>query len=256
MQPTTRLHVSGYRFLVRRMEHALVRGDTRMLDDPMRAQSISLAVGGILAAVIVAVSAVLALVRPAGEVGDAAIVVVRDSGATYVRIGDVLHPVFNMASARLIAGAPADPRMIDQRAADSAHRGPQLGIPGAPENISTPLTAEESSWTVCDDAGGDTVVIAGRVADTAVASGSGVLVRPRDGGARRHICCTAADVRVWICVTPRWFAHCVWTVLHHNRSPRQYCRRYRKPRRSRLRTSPKPAHPDPGCCATIRPAAC
>ncbi len=183
MQPTTRLHVSGYRFLVRRMEHALVRGDTRMLDDPMRAQSISLAVGGILAAVIVAVSAVLALVRPAGEVGDAAIVVVRDSGATYVRIGDVLHPVFNMASARLIAGAPADPRMIDQRAADSAHRGPQLGIPGAPENISTPLTAEESRWTVCDDAGGDTVVIAGRVADTAVASGSGVLVRPRDGGA-------------------------------------------------------------------------
>ncbi|MCH9732615.1 MAG: type VII secretion protein EccB, partial [Actinomycetia bacterium] len=137
LQPTTRLHVSGYRFLVRRMEHALVRGDTRMLDDPMRAQSISLAVGGILAVAIVAVSAILALVRPAGEIGDAAIVVVRDNGATYVQMGDVLHPVFNMASARLIAGMPVDPRMVDQRAVDSARRGPQLGIPGAPENIST-----------------------------------------------------------------------------------------------------------------------
>jgi hypothetical protein len=39
-QPTTRLHVSGYRFLVRRMEHALLRGDIRMLHDPMRAQSL------------------------------------------------------------------------------------------------------------------------------------------------------------------------------------------------------------------------
>ena len=48
-QPTTRLHVSGYRFLVRRMEHALVRGDTRMLDDPQRAQSLSFAAGGLLA---------------------------------------------------------------------------------------------------------------------------------------------------------------------------------------------------------------
>ena len=46
-QPTTRLHVSGYRFLVRRMEHALVRGDTRMLDDPQRAQSLSFAAGGL-----------------------------------------------------------------------------------------------------------------------------------------------------------------------------------------------------------------
>ena len=183
LQPTTRLQVSGHRFLVRRMEHALVRGDARMLDDPLRAQSISLAAGGLLATVIVAVCAILALVRPAGEVGDAAIVVVRDTGATYVRIGDVLHPVFNMASARLIAGAPADPRMVDQRAVDSAHRGPQLGIPGAPVNISTPLTAEESTWTICDDAGGETVVIAGRIAETVVRARSGVLVTPRDGSA-------------------------------------------------------------------------
>ncbi|MGB0971172.1 MAG: type VII secretion protein EccB [Mycobacterium sp.] len=183
LQPTTRLHVSGYRFLVRRMEHALVRGDTRMLDDPIRAQSISLAVGGILAAAILGVSVIVALVRPAGEIGDAAIVVVRDSGATYVQMGDVLHPVFNMASARLIAGMPVDPRMVDQRAVDSAHRGPQLGIPGAPASISTPLTSEESSWTVCDDAGGETVVIAGPIADTAMASESGVLVRPRGGSA-------------------------------------------------------------------------
>lgn len=183
MQPTTRLHVSGYRFLVRRMEHALVRGDTRMLDDPLRAQSISLAAGAVLAAVAVVVSAILALVRPAGELGDSPIVVVRDTGAMYVRVDDVIHPVFNLASARLIVGTPADPRVVGQRAVDSAVRGPQVGIPGAPETISNPLTDEESSWTVCDDAGGETTVIAGRIADGAVAPGPGVLVTPRDASA-------------------------------------------------------------------------
>ncbi|MDY6995695.1 MAG: type VII secretion protein EccB, partial [Actinomycetota bacterium] len=59
-QPIARLQVSGHRFGVRRMEHALVRGDTRMLDDPLRAQSISLLAGALLAAVIVTVCAVLA----------------------------------------------------------------------------------------------------------------------------------------------------------------------------------------------------
>lgn len=43
--PTTRWQVNGYRFLVRRMEHALVRRDVRMLHDPMRSQSRALAVG-------------------------------------------------------------------------------------------------------------------------------------------------------------------------------------------------------------------
>ncbi len=183
MQPTTRLHVSGYRFLVRRMEHALVRGDTRMLDDPLRAQSISLAAGVVLAAVAVVVCMILALVRPVGELGDAPIVVVRDTGAMYVRIGDVIHPVFNLASARLIAGTPADPRVVNQSAVDSADRGPRVGIPGAPEKIAAPLTAEESAWTVCDDAGGETIVIAGQIAGGMVTSGSGVLVTPRDGSA-------------------------------------------------------------------------
>ena len=38
-QATTRLYVSGYRVLLRRMEHALVRSDVRMLDDPRRARN-------------------------------------------------------------------------------------------------------------------------------------------------------------------------------------------------------------------------
>ena len=165
------------------MEHALVRGDTRMLDDPLRGQSISLAAGALLAAIAVVVCAILAVVKPAAELGDAPVLMVRGTGAMYVRVGDVLHPVFNLASARLIAGTPADPRIVDRQAVDSAQRGPQLGIPAAPETISTPLTAEESGWTLCDDARGETLVIAGPIDENAAASRPAVLVTPRDGSA-------------------------------------------------------------------------
>src|ERR1700722_2573619 len=103
-QSPPRLHVSGYRFLLRRMEHALVRGDLRMLDDPLRAQSLSLMAGVVVTVIIIAACAILAFLRPPGALGSAQIVMVRDSGALYVRIGDVVHPVLNLASARLIAG--------------------------------------------------------------------------------------------------------------------------------------------------------
>ena len=182
-QPTTRLHVSGHRFLVRRMEHALLRGDARMLDDPLRAQSLSLAAGALLAAVAVVICAVLAVVRPSGEVGDAPLVAVRETGALYVKIDDTLHPVYNLASARLILGTPADPRIVGQRAVDRAPRGPQVGIPGAPEAISPPLGPDESAWTVCDDARGATTVIAGPPAEGGVRPGPRVLVTPRGAGA-------------------------------------------------------------------------
>jgi type VII secretion system ESX-1 transmembrane protein EccB len=76
-QSTTRLHVSGYRFLLRRMEHALVRGDLRMLDDPLRAQSLSLIAGNVVALIVVAACGILAFLRPPGALGSAQIVMVR-----------------------------------------------------------------------------------------------------------------------------------------------------------------------------------
>ena len=55
---------AGNAFSSRRMMHALVRRDVAMHDDPLRAQSLSLAVGGVLATLVVAAGAVLGLVRP------------------------------------------------------------------------------------------------------------------------------------------------------------------------------------------------
>jgi len=181
-QPTTRLQVSGYRFLVRRMEHALLRGDISMRDDPMRAQSFSLVGGCILAVVAVAICAILAFLRPDAAVGDAPIVMSRESGALYVRVGDTLHPVLNLASAHLVAGSATNPQISTAARIDSAKRGPLLGIPGAPAVIAKPLSVMESAWTICDDT--TTTLIAGR-SDELVPDDSqpSVLVTAREEGA-------------------------------------------------------------------------
>jgi ESX secretion system ATPase EccB len=177
-QPTTRLYVSGYRFLLRRMEHALVRGDVRMLDDPLRAQSLSLIAGVVLAVIGVAACAVLAFFRPSGTLGSAPIIMARETGALYVRVGDTVHPVLNLASARLIAGTPANPEAVSVAAVDNAQRGPLMGIPGAPAAIPVPLGDAESGWAVCDDATG-TTVIAGDVRGDGFVPARSVLVTPR-----------------------------------------------------------------------------
>lgn len=81
------LEASGRRFQTRRLMHALVRGDAAMVDEPVRAQSISYASGWLVGLLAVAVCAVVAIASPAGKLGDAPIVMVRDTGALYVRIG-------------------------------------------------------------------------------------------------------------------------------------------------------------------------
>ncbi|ODR27195.1 type VII secretion protein EccB [Mycolicibacterium porcinum] len=186
----TRLQLSGHRFLLRRMAHAMVRGDARMLDDPLRAQAVAYGAGCVLAAVAVAVCAVLALVRPGSAPGDAAILMARDTGALYVRIDDTVHPVPNLASARLIVGTPAHPVVVDDAVIAKVRRGPLVGIPGAPAQIGRPLAVDELGWELCDVAEpAETVLVAGRAEreTSALRAGQGLLVSARAVGAPTYV---------------------------------------------------------------------
>ncbi len=129
-----------------------------MLDDPMRSEARSLAAGCVLAMVAVIACAVVAIVRPRDSLGDAPIVMVRETGALYVRVGETLHPALNLASARLVAGNAGQPQRIAAIELRRSKRGPLIGIPGAPTEIGEPLAAGESHWAVCDDGAATTVI--------------------------------------------------------------------------------------------------
>lgn len=172
------------------MAHALVRGDARMLDDPLRAQAVAYGAGCVLTAVAVAVCAVLAFVRPGSVPGDAPILMARDTGALYVRIDDTVHPVPNLASARLIVGTPAHPVVVDDAVIAKLRRGPLVGIPGAPAQIGRPLAVDELGWELCDVAEpAETVLMAGRAEreTSALRAGQGLLVSARAIGAPTYV---------------------------------------------------------------------
>ncbi|MCV7203463.1 type VII secretion protein EccB [Mycolicibacterium peregrinum] len=195
----TRLQLSGHRFLLRRMAHALVRGDVRMLDDPLRAQAVAYGAGCALTAVAIAVCAVLALLRPGSVPGDAPILLARDTGALFVRVDDTVHPVSDLASARLIVGMPANPVVVNAAAIAKFRRGPLVGIPGAPAQLGQPLSLDESDWTICDDTEpAETVLLAGRADRGMVALGSGhaLLVSARTMGGATYLLADGWRARV------------------------------------------------------------
>lgn len=149
----TRHQVSGWRFVMRRIASGVALHDTRMLVDPLRTQSRSVLMGVILLVTGVAGCFVLSLIRPGGSVGNDIVLADRDSSALYVRLGEQLHPVLNLTSARLIAGKSVNPTMVKSAALDKFPRGNLVGIPGAPERMVQNST-HDADWTVCDAASG------------------------------------------------------------------------------------------------------
>ncbi|WAJ46198.1 type VII secretion protein EccB [Mycobacterium sp. Aquia_216] len=184
-QPTTWAHVSGYRFLLRRIERALLSGDTGASSEPLRARAAPLTIGCVLAAVVVAAGVFFGLLRPQARLDRAQIVMGRDSGALYVRVGDTWHPVLNLASARLIAATDANPQPVSESELRHTKRGPLLGIPGAPQLLGAPLSGDDAVWTICDtDGATPTTVVVGPTPGLSVhrlARDQAVLVTPGTG---------------------------------------------------------------------------
>jgi type VII secretion protein EccB len=147
---TTRAQVNGYRLLVRRLEHALIRADSRMIHDPMRGQMRALLVGMVIAILISGGAGVLAFFRPTPNFGNSTIMLSKSNGTLFVRIGTRLHPVLNLASARLIVGKSDPPKEVDDKFLNTVPRGPAIGIVGAPSSIDGGDDTAMSSWTVCD----------------------------------------------------------------------------------------------------------
>ncbi|AXK86381.1 MULTISPECIES: type VII secretion protein EccB [Nocardia] len=149
-KPTTRWQVSGYRFLVRRMEHALVRRDVRMLHDPMRSQSRAYAVGLVLGCVVLAGCGILALLRPQDKIGDNVLLIGKESGGVYVVIDGVVHPALNLASARLASGDSGKAVIVKESELGKKPRGQLIGIPGAPAALRYDKDGKGRPWSVCD----------------------------------------------------------------------------------------------------------
>jgi len=147
--PTTKLQVTGRKFLVSRLNHALTRHDTSMRHDPERSTVQALMVGFMLSALVAGGALALAYFKPQGLRQEAPIVQSRESLELFVDIDGKLHPALNLVSARLIAGRPDEPALVKASEVNNAPRGPLVGIPGAPGRVFQPAQ-RDAVWAVCD----------------------------------------------------------------------------------------------------------
>lgn len=134
---TTGIQVSGYGFLLRRLELALVIGDPRMAHDPLRSQRRAIIVGVLISLLIAGGAVMLGLLRPQPNIGDAQLVA-DESGTLHVRLEDAFHPVTNVASARLVLRQPVEiQQSTAQQLAEHPH-GEPMGIPLVPGLVEAP----------------------------------------------------------------------------------------------------------------------
>jgi type VII secretion protein EccB len=169
--PTTKSQVQAYRFVLRRMESALVRRDPVMLHDPMRSHKRATVVGAIAGVVGLVGFLLFAVLKPSPVVPNSGIVIAQPSGSVFVvsQNPHELIPVFNVVSGRLLLAAAQQqqqspdatsrqaPTLVkpvtvsDQQLRDlKIPVGQMTGIPDGPTALPNP-GQQATTWAVCDE---------------------------------------------------------------------------------------------------------
>lgn len=192
-QRTTKPQVSGEIWHNNKYNSAAVHGLPASAETAKSGQGVMLGGGLGIVALGAAIAFIIGMINPSPEQGDADIMATQ-SGGLYVKYEDRLHPVTNMASARLITGHAGKASVVKDDALLGFTRGPLMGIPSAPSSMEAWDDAS-ASWGVCDwqDTSAalsltnadslQTTLVAGRntwaEADT-LDDGKAVVVRPAD----------------------------------------------------------------------------
>jgi type VII secretion protein EccB len=161
--PTTKSQVQAYRFVLRRMESALVRKDAVMLHDPMGSHKRSTLVGALLSVIGMIGFLVWGLFSGKGTVPDpGSVVIAKESGSVFVVTSDEqadkrLIPMLNMASAKLLVmaqgggqGGAIQPTVVKEAALAEYPRGSLTGLVNAPTYLPDAKNIAVPAWAICD----------------------------------------------------------------------------------------------------------
>jgi type VII secretion protein EccB len=166
--------VQAYSFVQGRLSSALVHGEPDAAEPPMQ-RTRSATLGGVVLGMLgIAGFLLWGLISPVDKAAAAPttgdLIVVSQTGASYLYGGGKLYPVLNWSSARMLLNG--SPQVENETAAAIAGipQGPTLGIVGAPDSL--PTEVNHGDWLACaEESGGQpkTAVAIG-VSPPAVAS--------------------------------------------------------------------------------------
>lgn len=206
-RPVMRSRLTGERHFDQRYVQAVTTGrSTSFSENPSPGLDL-VGKGGMLVLGVCALAFVQSMMNPSPNTGDSEMMQTK-SGGFYVAVSPVdpetgkpdneqdkvLHQVRNLASARLITGKSDAPTTVSDTTLSEYTRGAQMGIDGAPNNLSNYSGDNGSYWGVCDwrDTRSNlsltnsrnrvTTVVAGNVwsGGDVLNKSSAILVRPAD----------------------------------------------------------------------------
>ncbi|MCI4065047.1 type VII secretion protein EccB [Micromonospora sp. R77] len=143
----------SYQFMNQRVISAFVMRETDPAQSPLR-RGVGALFGGLMVAVLICagfgIYGILTRVGTDRWKTEGAVVVERETGASFVYRGGQLNPTLNFASAKLAAGRP-NPQVFQVAAKSLAEvpRGVTIGIPGAPTSLPDSGRRAGLPWTVC-----------------------------------------------------------------------------------------------------------
>ncbi|GAA4728276.1 type VII secretion protein EccB [Phytohabitans rumicis] len=188
---TRRDQLHSYQFLTQRVISAFVMRETDPAQSPLR-RGVGAVFGGVMIAVLVAAGfGIYGIITKIGSDGwktDGAVVIEKETGASFVYAQGVLRPTLNYTSAVLASGRPSTkPFRVSSNSLREVPRGTTVGIPGAPDSLPSAKRRVGLPWTVCATPGTDTsgsptstvtLVVAGApTGGRAVGADEGILVR-------------------------------------------------------------------------------
>ncbi|MEV0899349.1 type VII secretion protein EccB [Actinoplanes sp. NPDC049802] len=174
--------LQSYQFMNQRVISALVMRETDPAQSPLR-RGIGALFGGLMVAILVAAGfGIYGLLTRTGSnqwQREGSVVVERETGASFVYLGNRLNPALNFTSAKLAAGRPNPPVFrIAAKSLTGTPRGVTIGIAGAPASLPEAGRQVRLPWTMCAVPGNrpTTVLLVGSGGPTATPTGDRALL--------------------------------------------------------------------------------
>ncbi|HEY3502794.1 MAG TPA: type VII secretion protein EccB [Actinocatenispora sp.] len=148
----------SYQFMIQRVISALVMRETDPAQTPLR-RGVGAVFAGVMIAILVGAGfGVYGIFTGIGSLKwktDGSVVVEKETGATFVYRGRVLHPMLNYASALLASGGGGQTYRVNAEELRDTPRGIPAGIPGAPNSLPPASAHVGAPWTLCSVPGKD-----------------------------------------------------------------------------------------------------
>jgi type VII secretion protein EccB len=141
----------AHRFAMRRLLGAMVSQRSDAAVPQMRRSGGAVGAGVAIAVLSLGVVAAIGLISPKAPDWrrSDAVIVEKETGARFVYLDGVLHPVLNFTSARLIVGGGGTTVSVSHTDLAATQRGTPLGIPGAPDSLPAAADLFAGGWSVC-----------------------------------------------------------------------------------------------------------